>query len=199
MNDEFSDTAKLRSGVPPRLNFGPLIFLMYVNDMFQAVDCDIILYADVSCLVFTGENIKCIDETFNHSLNSLCDWFVENKISIHFWEDTTKFISLLIRKKPKSQEVIDITRGDIKNKQLNSVEYLGCILDIILLGQSMFNKVIEKISAQLQFVYRRQSFLITRYGNYSTMYLYNQIFLRLECMTRTFGNKVQEENINHTK
>ena len=32
----------------------PLIFLLYVNDMSNSVDCDLLLYADDSCLVFTG-------------------------------------------------------------------------------------------------------------------------------------------------
>ena len=31
------------------------------------------------------ENIKTIESNLNKNFNSLCDWFVENKLSIHFW------------------------------------------------------------------------------------------------------------------
>ena len=47
---------------------GPLIFLLYVNDMPQAVDCDLLLYADDSCLVFRDNNINEIEKQLNKIL-----------------------------------------------------------------------------------------------------------------------------------
>ena len=38
-------------GVPQGSILGPFLFLLYVSDMKQAVDCDLFLYADDSCLV----------------------------------------------------------------------------------------------------------------------------------------------------
>ena len=43
----------LTCGVPQGSILGPLIFLLYVNDMSNSVDCDLLLYADDTCLVFT--------------------------------------------------------------------------------------------------------------------------------------------------
>ena len=56
------------------------------------VDCGPLLYADDSCLVFTGPDLKTIEANLNSNFNSLCDLFVENKLSIHFGEDKTKSI-----------------------------------------------------------------------------------------------------------
>ena len=64
--------------------------LLYVNDMERAVDCDLLLYADDPCLIFRDKNIEQIENTLNRDFSSLCDWFVENKLSIHFGEDKTK-------------------------------------------------------------------------------------------------------------
>ena len=36
---------------------GPLLFLIYVNDMGQAVECNLYLYADDSCLLFQRKNV----------------------------------------------------------------------------------------------------------------------------------------------
>ena len=75
-----------------KFNFMPLIFLNYANDMTQAVKCDLYLYANDSCLVYTGKDIKIIEENLNNNFNSLCNCFAENKLGIHFGEDKTKSI-----------------------------------------------------------------------------------------------------------
>ena len=67
--------------------------------MSNSVDCDLLLYADDSCLVFTGPDLKTIEANLNTDLNSFCDWFVENKLSIHFGEDKTKYIVFGSQKK----------------------------------------------------------------------------------------------------
>ena len=51
--------------------------------MPQAVSCDLLLYADDSCLVFEGKDIDTIEIKLNEDFNILCDWFVDNKLSIH--------------------------------------------------------------------------------------------------------------------
>ena len=46
IENEYSNPGKLKCGVPQGSILGPLIFLIYVNDMPQSVDCDLFLYAD---------------------------------------------------------------------------------------------------------------------------------------------------------
>ena len=86
------DPGELKCGVPQGLILGPLIFLLFVNNMSQSIDCDLLLYANDSCLVFTGNSMTTIENNINRNFNSLCDWFVENKLSIHLDEDKTKSI-----------------------------------------------------------------------------------------------------------
>ena len=127
--------------------------------MSNSVDCDLLLYADDSCLVFTSPDVKTIEANLNINFNSLCDWFVENKLSIHFGEDKTKSIIFGSRKKLKNLDTLDIKRGDINIKQYTSVTYLGCELEQYLSGESMVTKVLGKINGRLKFLYRKQKFL----------------------------------------
>ena len=60
--------------------------------MPQAVDCELLLYADDTCLIFQHRDITKIETTLNKNFSMLCDWFVDNKSSIHFGEDKTKSI-----------------------------------------------------------------------------------------------------------
>ena len=46
-------------------------------------------YADNSCLVYRQRDIKIIDTKLNNYFLSVCDWFDDNKLSIHFGEDKT--------------------------------------------------------------------------------------------------------------
>ena len=82
---EYSNHGNLSCGVPQGSILGPLIFLLYVNDMARAVDYDLLLYADDSCLIIRDSSIEQIESILNRNFNALCDWFVENQLSIHFF------------------------------------------------------------------------------------------------------------------
>ena len=154
-----SSPGELSCGVPQGSILGPLIFLLYVNDMPQSVDCDLLLYADDSCLVFGDNDVNEIEKQLNRNFNSLCDWFVDNKLSIHFDEDKTKSILFGRKNKRTGSKNLDIRRGDVKIKQHTSVTYLGCVLDAGLSGESMATRTLGKINGRLKFLYRKQTFL----------------------------------------
>ena len=83
ISDKFSNLGKVSCGVPQGSILGPLLFLMYVNDMPQAISCKLLLYADDSCIIFQHREIKVIEEHLNEDFANLCEWFVDNKYS--FW------------------------------------------------------------------------------------------------------------------
>ena len=55
---ESSSPVKLSCGVPQGSILGPLLFLLYVNDMPQAVNSELLLYADDTCLICMGKISK---------------------------------------------------------------------------------------------------------------------------------------------
>ena len=92
VENSFSDKTLIICGVPQGSIIGPLLFLLYVNDMVQAVNCDLLLYADDTGLIFQHKDINIIEQQPNGNFSNICDWFVDNKLSIHFDEDKTKSI-----------------------------------------------------------------------------------------------------------
>ena len=84
IGDKFSTSADLKCGAPQGSILGPLLFLLYVNDMPQSVECGLFLYADDSCLVYQHKELSVIEKQLNRDFANICDWFVENKLSTHF-------------------------------------------------------------------------------------------------------------------
>ena len=85
--------------------------------MPKAVNGDLLLYADDSSLVIGDNNVNEIEKQLNINFNSLCDRFVDNKLSINFGEDKTKSILFGRENKHTDRKKLDIRRGDIKIKQ----------------------------------------------------------------------------------
>ena len=158
VGNDFSSPGKLLCGVPQGSILGPLLFILYVNDMPQAVNSDLLLYADDTCLIYTGKDINTIEEQLNTDFSSLCDWFVDNKLSVHFGEEKTKSILFGTKRQLKNQRDLDLRYGDLKIKQHSKVTYLGCILDNNLSGESMATKVLRLVNNRLKFLYRKQNF-----------------------------------------
>ena len=91
--------------------------------MPQAVDCELLLYADDTCLIFQHNDITEIETALNKNFSMLCNWFVDNKLSIHFGEDKTKSILFGNKYKIQKSKPPNIQYNDIKIKQYSKVTY----------------------------------------------------------------------------
>ena len=56
--NKLSDFGKISCGVPQGSVLGPLLFLIHVNDMSQAVKSNLLLYADDSCLMYQHKDMR---------------------------------------------------------------------------------------------------------------------------------------------
>ena len=127
--------------------------------MPQAVNSELLLYADDTCLIYMVKDIQKIEEQLNSDFTSLCEWFIDDKLSVHFGEEKTKSVLFGTKLQLKDQRDLNLKYGDIEIKQHSKVTYLGCTLDNILSGELMAAKVLNTINNRLKFLYRKQTFL----------------------------------------
>ena len=73
IDKKISDPGNLTCGVPQGSTLGPILLLLYVNDMPQAVKCDLFLYADDTVLTFQYENAIEIEGQLNLNFSSFYD------------------------------------------------------------------------------------------------------------------------------
>ena len=126
--------------------------------MSQAVKCNLFLYADYTCLVCQHKDINEIKKQLK-DFESICDWFVDNKLSIHFGDDNLKSVRFATKFKIKKVRKLNIKYGDIQIKQHPKVKYLGCMLDETISAERMALSFINKINNKLKFLYRKNRFL----------------------------------------
>ena len=112
-----------------------------------------------TCLTFQHENVKEIEDQLNLNFSSLCDWFIDNKLSIHMGEDNTKSIFFGTKFSIKRAEPLNIVYVNVKIKQYAKVTYLDCILDESPSRDSTASHVLNKINSRLRFLYRQNRFL----------------------------------------
>ena len=65
INNHFSDLSKINCNIPRGSILGPLLFLLYANDMAHAVHSDLLLYADDSGLTFQHKHVHTIEHQLN--------------------------------------------------------------------------------------------------------------------------------------
>ena len=127
--------------------------------MPQAVKYELFLYADDTCLIFQHSDLNEFDIQLNKNFIVICDWFVDNKLSIHFGEDKTKSTLFSSKSKIKKGSPLHIQYKGKKVKQYAKLICLGCIFDKTQSEESMATHIINKINSRLRFLYQQNKFL----------------------------------------
>ena len=108
-------------------------------------------------ILYQHKDVVQIEKRLNEDFEYLCDWFVDNKLSIHFGEDKTK--SILFASKQRAKNIHQL---DIKYKDKYKITFgsnISWVLDETMSGEPMALKVINKINGKLKFLYRKNGFL----------------------------------------
>ena len=80
--------------------------------MSQAVKCKPFPYTDNTCLVCQHNDINEFENQLNKNFESICDWFVNNELSIHFGDGKIKSILFGTKFKIKKVRKLNIKYGD---------------------------------------------------------------------------------------
>ena len=84
INGYKSNLADAKCGVPQGLTLGPLLFLIYINDLHVAIKyCEVHHFADNANLLIVNICVKSINKEVNYDLKNLSNWLKTNKISLN--------------------------------------------------------------------------------------------------------------------
>lgn len=150
-----SESLYVRHGVPQGTVLGPLLFLLYINDLVRVIDgCSIELFADDTMIYLAGRNLEGMQQTINRNLEKIFEWLCINKLCIN----TSKSKFCLFGKKHSLNDVnieeINIVINNDQIKHESYIKYLGVILDANLNFCRHAEYITRKFSKKVSFISR---------------------------------------------
>ena len=128
INQENSNLLGVNRGVPQGSILGPILFLIYINDLKNCTSLMTLLFADDSSFMVSGKTIEETVELLNFELKKICDWFRCNEMSLN--PTKTKF--MIFNKKEDTINWNDLyIKLDFNNVNENDPDKISCLDTLI--------------------------------------------------------------------
>ena len=83
-NNTVSSREKISCGVPQGSVLGPLLFLIYMNDIHKCSEIlSFILFADDTNVFYSDTNVKSLNQVLNNELIKVTEWLQANKLTLN--------------------------------------------------------------------------------------------------------------------
>ena len=171
MSGQTSDNA-LESGVSQGSVLGPLLFLIYINDLNQAIKFSRVHpFADKTNLLLVDNSLKKINKHINHDLKFLTIWLEANRISLN----TSKTEISLFRSKSKRNltKQLNFRISGQYISRTTQIKYLDLIMNEQLHWELYFSQLKKTLDCGIEFLAKIRHFI---QSNYLSITLYFSSF-----------------------
>lgn len=152
INGKVSKFNTVTTGVPQGTILGPLLFILYINDLlFLLPSNNIFSYADDTAVVATGNGWEFVQTKMNHDLSIISDWLAINKLSLNIKKTVYLNFGSYNTSIPND---LRICINNFQIEQKHSHKYLGIIFDSNLKWDIHIKYIFEK-TKYLPFLFYR--------------------------------------------
>ena len=125
INNRSSDFTTVKCGVPQGSILGPLLFLLYINDLPNATNMKTTLFADDSNFLMAEKCLMSLQNKVNKEICGIDLWMKSNKLSINY----SKTVYMLFSNKKKAIQQLKVTINGHCIERKSNFKYLGVTLD----------------------------------------------------------------------
>ena len=171
VNGVRSQSRNVKCGVPQGSVLGPLLFLVYINDIINSQLFTYSLFADDTCLLYHHKNMHNLILTANVEVCNVFQWFCCNKLLLN----TSKSQYVVFRSNGKKipNNIDPLTIGGHQIDRSQSVRFLGVTLDDHLSWKEHLSNVCTKVSRSVGVISKLRFFL----PQHTLVTLYNAIVM----------------------
>ena len=141
---------------------GPILFLIYINDIINSTSLNLLSFADDTTVYKSGPHIDTLINNINQELKHLCDYLCANKLALNV-KKTNFCIFSPPNNKYQVNNCIKINNENVshigKDNKDESVKFLGIHIDKHLTWKKHINIISSKISRAIFAINRLKHFL----------------------------------------
>ena len=127
LNNRKSTCLPIDTGVPQGSILGPLLFLIYINDLPSAANLKCVSFADDSNLLIKGDNLKELTLTLTKELEGVCDFFKANQLKLN--AKKTKMVFFRKKSLPQDHQQLNVVLDGVKLNHDDDAKFLGTLID----------------------------------------------------------------------
>ena len=216
-NSSKSTTENVTCGVPQGSILGPLLFILYMNDIsYTSSLLNTILFADDTTVFYSHEDTFILCRTVNNEIKEVSNWFKANKLSLNAKKTNLMYLGTCMQtKKMAENNNYDIYLDGCKLNRVHEAKFLGITIDENFTWKKHVENVcklcsrnigvLKKVKGFLPInaMYRLYCSLVLPYLNYGLLlwgnankYLINKVFRLQKRAMRLISNS---EYLSHTK
>ena len=200
IGDSVSVLNLIEWGVPQGSVLGPLLFLIFINDIPLASKLNTWLFADDTVLVESAKNLSILQSKMNEQVDKVQTWLLANKLSVHY-VDKSKYMLINSNSNVRVEDgCFELKMANHKLDRTKTYKYLGIIVDEKLSWADHINEVCKKLSQAAGAIFKVRNLL----SKEALMLLYHSLVgqkLRygLICWATASAFLLNKVNVVHNK
>ena len=171
INEISSERLSISCGVPQGSILGPLLFLIYVNDLASVSKHAItILFADDTNLIYNGTTYNNLKIIIEDDLSKISDWFRANKLALNESKTKLMIFHTQLNKPPDDFQII---LNNVELERVDSTKFLGVLIQENLQWNTHINYICNKVSKATAILAKLKHYL----PKYVLLLIYNSLCL----------------------